>query len=723
MNRNLFLLTVTLLLGLQGHCQQPKDMAFNITATYQNAPFSIVLKWKPLAGAYSYFVFRKYLTETAWKQVASLNGTDSVFIDNNTVAGKGFEYEIMANTTPTKYAYIYAGKDLPAVHFRGKLILLIDSTYTSVLKFEINRLISDLIGDGWQIKRHDISRSKSVKNVKSIISADYNADPANTKSLFILGHVPVPYSGNLNPDGHSDHLGAWPDDGYYSDMKGTYTDASVNNSTASRVENRNVPGDGKFDQSSIPGSSVLQSGRVDLFNMPAFSSNDALLIKRYLNKDHAFKIKKINPQRKAIIDDNFGYFNGESFATSGWRSFYSLLGPDSTFAGDYFTEMKKGSYLWSYGCGAGSYTSCSGVGSTSNFASDSLRNIFTMLFGSYFGDWDNQNNLLRAPLASKGWTLTNCWSGRPSWTFDFLGLGETIGLATKLIQNNSGTYSSGDVREVHIMLMGDPSLRIHIIAPPENLKISPINNGASAQLSWKASADPVLGYFVYRADSLLGTFTLLTPAYISASDFIDQNPQKGNLTYMVRAVKLENAYSGTYYNLSQGIMDTVTIRSAISGQLTYDNIYSTPLKNVRLLLNNHLNHIIDSAYTDINGNFVFNNIGNGTYAISVNSNANAGSINPADALNVLREFIQLSIPSDNLKINAGDVDNNKIVDPLDALFINRYYIKQINLFRAGKWLFDTSAEIKVNNSNVIYNIKGICVGDVDASFVPGTKKK
>jgi hypothetical protein len=32
--------------------------------------------------------------------------------------------------------------------------------------------------------------------------------------------------------------------------------------------------------------------------------------------------------------------------------------------------------------------------------------FFTMLFGSYFGDWDSQDNFLRAPLA-QGLTLTN----------------------------------------------------------------------------------------------------------------------------------------------------------------------------------------------------------------------------------------------------------------------------------------------------------------------------
>ena len=52
--------------------------------------------------------------------------------------------------------------------------------------------------------------------MKDLIKAQYNADPANTKAVFLFGHVPVPYSGDIVPDGHyADHQGAWPCDGYY----------------------------------------------------------------------------------------------------------------------------------------------------------------------------------------------------------------------------------------------------------------------------------------------------------------------------------------------------------------------------------------------------------------------------------------------------------------------------------------------------------------------------
>ena len=85
------------------------------------------------------------------------------------------------------------------------------------------------------------------------------------------------------------------------------------------------------------------------------------------------------------------------------RNFAAFFGADLVFLLDYRSTLQSGSYLWSYGCGAGSYTSCSGVANTTNFTTDSLLSIFTMLFGSNFGDWDSDNNLLQLESNGKSW--------------------------------------------------------------------------------------------------------------------------------------------------------------------------------------------------------------------------------------------------------------------------------------------------------------------------------
>ena len=215
--------------------------------------------------------------------------------------------------------------------------------------------------------------------------------------------------------------------------------------------------------------------------------------------------------------------------------------------------MKNGSYLWSFGCGAGSYTSCNGVGRTSDFASDSLQSIFTILSGSYFGDWDVKNNLLRAPLANSA--LTSFWGGIPKWYVHTMALGETIGQGARTTQNNTSHYFNGSFNlsdhSVHIALMGDPSLVMRYFEGPADLQANAMDN--EVFLNWTAGKDSVAGYYIYRVDTATGILTLLNTSPIASTSFTDSTlTASGTVHYLVRGVRLETTPSGSYQNLSPG---------------------------------------------------------------------------------------------------------------------------------------------------------------------------
>ncbi len=150
------------------------------------------------------------------------------------------------------------------------------------------------------VPRHDPAQRKTQPPaIKAIIKAEYQAHPDQVKALFLFGHVPIPYSGVSAPDGHYDHLGPWPSDTYYGDMNGLWTDTQdfSNNCNPALP---NVPGDGNFDQIFIPAPLQLQVGRVDLFAMPAFAPRGEVeLLRGYLNKDHAFRTRRLPVQRAA----------------------------------------------------------------------------------------------------------------------------------------------------------------------------------------------------------------------------------------------------------------------------------------------------------------------------------------------------------------------------------------------------------------------------------------
>ena len=77
-------------------------------------------------------------------------------------------------------------------------------------------------------------------------------------------------------------------------------------------------------------------------------------------------------------------------------------------------------------------------------------------------------------------------------------------------------------------------------------------------LNWGASADPVLGYHVYRATSPAGPFSRLTSTWVAGNTYLDNGVTQNTYTYMVRSVTLQTNPSGSYYNLSEGALATVT---------------------------------------------------------------------------------------------------------------------------------------------------------------------
>lgn len=554
--------------------QAVSDFAVQVSAVGQTNPARITLSWPLDAKATGLTLYRKSRDDTSWgsARVLAVNATD--FTDTNVVVGGAYEYRV-AKSAPTYYGegYVYAGVQVPLVESRGKVVLMVDSTHSASLAYELARLQQDLVGDGWTVVRHDVARmavdpsnnnssawaerSNELANVKGVISADYNAAPANITAVFVIGHIPVSYSGNLAPDGHVNHVGAWPADGFYGSMNQLWPDFDVDDALANSPRNWNVPGDGKLDTDYWPFAVLeLAVGRVDLANLPAFPEGEGELLRRYLNKDHNFRNKLVTAGRRGLIDDHLGLSTGEPLAAGGWRNFAAFFGASNTFANpDWFGALSSNTYLWGYGCGGGSYTSCAGVGNTADFAVYDPKVVFTLFFGSYFGDWDSQDNFMRAALGTPTFTLTSAWSGRPHWVFHHMALGETIGFSTRLTQNNTGTYDFNNYAgSVHIALMGDPTLRMHIVAPPAALAVE--SNGAGGvELSWNSSPDAVLGYHVYRAATAAGPFTRLNTNLIATTSYTD--PEITTNVYMVRAVKLEVSGSGSYYNASQGIFQSL----------------------------------------------------------------------------------------------------------------------------------------------------------------------
>ena len=544
------------------------DHAVPLSATIQRAPPSIRLSWSASPDATRYTVFRKLVTSASWESGTVLDDTRTEYLDTSASVAKDYDYSVVKSAPGyTGYGFIAAGIDLPLIEARGKIVLIVEKSVADGLPAELALLEQDLVGDGWVVLRHEVASDDSVKRVKELIVADFDADPTHVKTIFLLGHVPVPYSGIFSPDGHPDHLGAWPADAYYGDMDGEWTDASVNNTAAADSRNWNIPGDGKFDQSTIPSDIELEVGRVDLARLPSFPQTEIELLRRYLDKDHRFRHRLLAVEQAGLIDDGFGLAGGEAFAAGAWNNFPSLLGPGNVSSDPWFPTLNEHSRLWAFAAGAGTYSSVGASVDMQGFASLKSDAVFTAMFGSYFGDWDHPDALLRGPLAAAGSGLTCVWAGRPFWYLHHMGLGRTIGYSTLVTQNNADLYPPNlNGRGVHIALMGDPSLRMQYAAPPSAFRAQ-WDGSTGAVLNWTAPADGVDGYHVYRAASPAGSFQRLDTGLLPDTNFTDGDAF-ADAIYMVRAVKLEQGNGGTWFNASQGVFSdldppTVTLAATV----------------------------------------------------------------------------------------------------------------------------------------------------------------
>ncbi|HVZ64005.1 MAG TPA: hypothetical protein VG936_05400 [Lacunisphaera sp.] len=563
-----------------------ESYAVEVSATVQSNPARITLAWAAVPGVVNtYSVFRKDPGATSWTALINLQGTATTYADSDVTVGRVYEYQVVRRApTLTGYGYVAASIERPVVDDRGKVVLVVDQTIAGPLATELDQLAQDLIGDGWMVARHDVGRTDTPTAVRDVIRAEYNADPAHTNAVLLFGHVPVAMAGNLNIDGHGSR--PLPADAFYGDMDGNWTDAN---------------GDGVFDQNEIPSDIELMVGRVDFADLPGAQASASFpseteLLRRYLAKDHAYRLGTRRVTPRALLGDRFEDFGGEAFAASGFRNFAALLGPggiqvantadNAPVAERWISLLAAADYQWVYGAGGGTVNSMSGLGGhgafndvwSSDLVGQGARGTFYLMFGSWLVDWSQSDDIMRAALAAPDYGLAAAWAGRPHLFFQHMAVGEPIGYGIRLSQNNRSLYTNqvnNDTRGIHVALLGDPTLRLQVVRPPGSLTIAP--GGGAPALSWAASADAAAGYHVYRSASATGPFTRVTTSPVNSTVYTDLSAPAGSFTYMVRAVRLDVSGSASYYNLSQGVLANATVTTPATGGSSGDNGGGNPL--------------------------------------------------------------------------------------------------------------------------------------------------
>lgn len=532
---------------------------------------SVRFSWKsPSTDSTS--IYRKLLADTGWTLLTTT--TIDTFTDNTIATATEYEYKFVSHrpTAPTHgYGYKAFGVKVPKKDTRGNILVLLDSRFTTSLADQMLTLKLDLISDGWNPILVTCSKDSSHTYAKAKIDSVNAISPL--EGVYLIGHIPVPYSGFLFPDGHPDHAGAWPTDLYYVTDATLWSDNVIDSVNMTRPQNTNEIGDEKYDNFIIPEDIFAPVSRVDFFNLPLMVDTEEDRLIQYLNEASKYKHGEVSTVDKGLIDNNLVNFT-EGFSFNGYMNFSSLFGTDSVVIGDMLTDLSSETYKWTYACGFGADTLAVGVGSISQFRDTDYKGIFSMIFGSYFGDWNTQNNLMRATMAN-GKILTQVWAGRPNYFFHHMGLNQPIGLSAKLSINNNGdsstSYDSTGYGNnfVHMALLGDLSLRNKHNPTIKDFAANFNSVTNDMDFTWTApNCIVTTAYEIYVAADSLGPYTLQQSVHPDSTSY-NYTVTPANYYYYIKTISLDTTQSGSYFNNSLG--------QFISINATGANAASTPV--------------------------------------------------------------------------------------------------------------------------------------------------
>jgi len=597
--------------------------AWTMHASVNTTTPSVTLNWTAVPDCY-YLIERRSPPEVTWQRMASVKPPS--FTDSTVLPGREYEYrlrpdsnvpeEFLMSTDPA-HLTLRTGVRLSPNEAPGRLLLVVDRTLISNPAFStaVTGLTRDLSAEGWIVSRYEGPRHDDttwannparIAEVKNWIQANRNAYPNDTRAVYLLGHLPIPRSGMLSPDGHS--FRPLPTDAYFGDLDGSWTD-STNWVAGPGIEVPNLAGDGIFDQELIPANGAglaeveLAVGRVDFANMPAFAGgssprSEVDLLVQYLAKTRRYRRGELTLPERAIYG---AYFSsnatieasdrlGQALSKVGLRLGIATQGanPAGAVKADFFTAGLPA--VWGvHGGFAGGYSlihSRAPVNTyhgivphqTTDLLSDAAEPpiAFSIVEGSWFPEWNAVDHLGRGLMATRnyGYAWSYAGASRVEWQYPVMAMGKTLGEAWRKTQNDAwmwpfasviyqplfgtgsrvyfGNRSQGGY--VFATLLGDPTLRQEPGGAAEFLSGQTTPQGSLA-LSWAPSSVPETTYHIYRnTQGIGGSWTRLTSTPVSTSNYTDVSPPGGLTYYMVRNLTLKTVASGSFTNLSAGTL-------------------------------------------------------------------------------------------------------------------------------------------------------------------------
>ncbi len=185
---------------------------------------------------------------------------------------------------------------------------------------------------------------------------------------------------------------------------------------------------------------------------------------------------------------------------------------------------------------------------------------------------------------------------------------------------------------------------------------------------------------------------------------------------------------------------TIITGMSISGYARYYNNPLTPLNGLKILLKEGSN-AIDSVNTDMAGHYAFDGLDNGTYSLTVKSAHPSGQwqtwagVTNSDYMLVSQHIAGtnlLQVDPPVVRVSASTKVPHPLINNVDANAIRqaaKFPSIGWSYFDIPKWVFSgTTTATGLDNivvvcSDVTRDIRGLCGGDVNGTYVPGSGNK
>jgi hypothetical protein len=207
-----------------------------------------------------------------------------------------------------------------------------------------------------------------------------------------------------------------------------------------------------------------------------------------------------------------------------------------------------------------------------------------------------------------------------------------------------------------------------------------------------------------------GTYSGTT---VAGGIFYPQIPGIGTYPITYTYTDLNNCTNSAIKNID------VIFQPHITGFATYNNLASSPLDSVQLILQDFLGNPLATTTTDAAGEYYFRCLQNATYQLVPSTTSHPGGFNATDAMMAV-QYASATITLTPLRKKASDVNNNGATNAVDALLIMRRFVGLNPTFPVGDWVFEI-ANPAVVTGDLTRNVLGLCVGDLNGSYTPFAK--